>query len=76
MRWIKNVLNVFIFCKIGENYRLLYQENKIDYTNSSFLGSSGMAYLSGMCSEEYSCTIAEARSLGSTSLIGQQNYKS
>ena len=34
-----------------------------------------MAYLSGMCSAEYSCTIAEARSLGSTSLIGQQNYR-
>ena len=34
-----------------------------------------MAYLSGMCSAEYSCTIAEARSLGSTSLIGQQNCR-
>jgi len=33
------------------------------------LGSSGMAYLSGMCSSQASCTIAEARSLGSTALI-------
>jgi len=32
-------------------------------------GSSGMAFLSGMCSRVASCTIAEARSLGSTSLI-------
>jgi len=32
-------------------------------------GSSGMAYLSGMCSREASCTISEARSLGSTALI-------
>ena len=34
-------------------------------------GSSGMAYLSGMCSTEASCTIAEARSLGSTALISK-----
>jgi len=32
-------------------------------------GSSGMAYLSGMCSRQASCTISEARSLGSTALI-------
>jgi len=32
-------------------------------------GSSGMAYLSGMCSSQASCTISEARSLGSGSLI-------
>ena len=32
-------------------------------------GSSGMAYLSGMCSRQGSCTISEARSLGSTALI-------
>ncbi|XP_023326706.1 A disintegrin and metalloproteinase with thrombospondin motifs adt-2 isoform X2 [Eurytemora carolleeae] len=39
------------------------------FGNQQMNGSSGMAYLSGMCSAEYSCTIAEARSLGSTSLI-------
>ena len=32
-------------------------------------GSSGMAFLSGMCSSQASCTIAEARSLGSAALI-------
>jgi len=32
-------------------------------------GSSGMAYLSGMCSSQASCTISEARSLGSGALI-------
>lgn len=32
-------------------------------------GSSGMAFLSGMCSKTASCTLAEARSLGSTALI-------
>ena len=32
-------------------------------------GSSGMAYLSGMCSRQASCIISEARSLGSTALI-------
>ena len=32
-------------------------------------GSSGMAYLSGMCSREASCTISEGRSLGSSALI-------
>jgi len=32
-------------------------------------GSSGMAYLMGMCSPGHSCTISEARSLGSASLI-------
>jgi len=32
-------------------------------------GSSGMAYLSGMCSTQASCTISEARSLGSGALI-------
>jgi len=31
--------------------------------------SSGMAFLSGMCSKSYSCTISEARSLGTSSLI-------
>ena len=31
--------------------------------------SSGMAFLSGMCSQSYSCTISEARSLGTSSLI-------
>ena len=36
-------------------------------------GSSGMAYLSGMCSSMASCTVAEARSLGSTALIGRIN---
>ena len=40
------------------------------YTMPDFdKGSSGMAYLSGMCSSSASCTISEARSLGSTALI-------
>ncbi len=38
-------------------------------------GSSGMAYLSGMCSQQASCTIAEARSLGSTALIGTRLHR-
>ena len=33
------------------------------------LASSGMAYLSGMCSRQASCTIAEGRSLGNAALI-------
>ena len=36
-----------------------------------FVDSSGMAYMSGMCSEEASCTISEARSLGATALISK-----
>ena len=36
--------------------------------------SSGMAFLSGMCSEEASCTIAETRSLGATALISKSFF--
>ena len=33
------------------------------------MGSSGMSYQSGMCSEESSCTVAELSSPGASSLI-------
>ena len=40
------------------------------YTTPNYdTGSSGMAYLSGMCSTQASCIISEARSLSSTAII-------
>jgi len=61
--------NMMIKKKLSWDHAMLLTGLDLYTTPDYDKGSSGMAYLSGMCSMEASCTISEARSLGSTALI-------